>query len=194
MLPCRGYSADLAASVSTDAIFARSSCGRPWRSWRYWGLLYETQTFPSLSSRIRIFKGRSIAMLGAASIRGVPALGLPKISSLVGGIFIPTFSASPLWSTSANRLTPLACNIPLSFATVSSTEWSLGRLMTPLSLICPIDLSLSWECGSPADRDQRADRADPPPDPFSAVVASIVLRRGGLGRSPDFPDASSEIG
>ena len=28
-------------------------------------------------------------MLGAASIRGVPAFGLPKISSLVGGISVP---------------------------------------------------------------------------------------------------------
>ena len=39
------------------------------------------------------------ALLGAASITGVPAFGLPKISSLVGGIFSPAFSASPLWST-----------------------------------------------------------------------------------------------
>src|SRR5580658_4538854 len=41
------------------------------------------------------FSGRSMAMLGAASIRGVPPLGFPKISSLVGGIFNPTFAASP---------------------------------------------------------------------------------------------------
>src|SRR5882762_8469902 len=32
----------------------------------------------------------------SAGMRGVPALGLPKMSSLVGRIFIPTFSASPL--------------------------------------------------------------------------------------------------
>ena len=30
-------------------------------------------------------------MLGAASIRGVPAFGLPKISSFVGGIFHSRF-------------------------------------------------------------------------------------------------------
>ena len=30
-------------------------------------------------------------MLGAACITGVPAFGLPKISSLVGGIFMPRF-------------------------------------------------------------------------------------------------------
>ena len=35
-------------------------------------------------------------MLGAASMSGVPALGAPKTSSLVGRIAIPTFSASPL--------------------------------------------------------------------------------------------------
>jgi len=37
-----------------------------------------------------------MALLGAASMSGVPDLGLPKIKSLVGGIFIPIFSASPL--------------------------------------------------------------------------------------------------
>jgi hypothetical protein len=47
-------------------------------------------------SQTRILRGRSIAMLGVANMSGVPALGLPKISSLVGRIFIPTFSASPL--------------------------------------------------------------------------------------------------
>jgi hypothetical protein len=70
-------------------------------------LLYETQTFQWPPSQIRIFKRRSMALLRAASIRGVPALGLPKISSLVERIFIPIFSVSPLWSTSANGVTPL---------------------------------------------------------------------------------------
>ena len=48
-----------------------------------------------------------MAALGAASISGVPPFGLPKIKSLVGGIFSPTFSASPLWSMRANSVTPL---------------------------------------------------------------------------------------
>ncbi len=52
-----------------------------------------------------------MALLRAASIRGVPALGLPKISSLLQRIFIPTFSVSPLWSTSANSVTPWLQNI-----------------------------------------------------------------------------------
>ena len=48
------------------------------------------------SSRTRIFNGRSIAILGEAIIREVPAFGLPKISSLLGGIFMPALAASPL--------------------------------------------------------------------------------------------------
>jgi hypothetical protein len=59
---------------------------------------------------------------GSPSISGVPALGLQKISSLVERIFIPTFSASPLWSTKANSDTPFATRIALSFSTVRSTE------------------------------------------------------------------------
>lgn len=56
-------------------------------------------TRPSLSSQTRILSGRSMATSGAASITGVPPFGLPKIRRFVGRIFIPTFSASPLWST-----------------------------------------------------------------------------------------------
>ena len=55
-------------------------------------------------------------------MRGVPPLGLPKISSFVGGIFIPTFAASPLWSISANRVISLDRRMFLSLSTVSSTE------------------------------------------------------------------------
>ena len=73
-----------------------------------------------------------MALLGAANIKGVSALGLPKISNLVGGIFIPAFSASLLWSTSANRVTPLDCRMPLRFSTVCSKECLLGLSMIPL--------------------------------------------------------------
>jgi len=102
-------------------MFLSNSAGVPCRSSKYSGLLYESHALPSPSSQTRIFKGKSIAMLGEASIRGVPAVGFPKISSFVGGIFIPTLSASPLWSTSANRAIPFACRIPFSLSTVSST-------------------------------------------------------------------------
>jgi len=61
-------------------------------------------------------------MLGAASMRGVPPFGLPKISSFVGGIFIPTFAASPLRSISAKKVISLARRIFMSLFTVSSTE------------------------------------------------------------------------
>ena len=37
-----------------------------------------------------------LAALGEAIIKGVPALGFPKISSLVGLIRRPAFSAAPL--------------------------------------------------------------------------------------------------
>jgi hypothetical protein len=41
----------------------------------------------------------------------MPHLGLPKMSSLVTGIFIPTFSDSPLWSMSAKSVMPLDLSI-----------------------------------------------------------------------------------
>jgi len=63
-----------------------------------------------------------MALPGDASISGVPDLGLPKINSLVGGIFMPAFSASPLWSMIANSVTPLACRILFNRSTVSFTE------------------------------------------------------------------------
>ena len=52
-------------------------------------------------------------MLGAASIRGVPALGRPKISSLVGRIFIPTFSASPLSGEPSIRVVNRGCEVDI---------------------------------------------------------------------------------
>src|SRR5262249_9207271 len=70
-------------------------------------------------------------MLGTASMRGVPPFGLPKISSFVGGISIPTFAASPLWSMIANRVISLDRRIFLSLSTVSSTEGLLGILTMP---------------------------------------------------------------
>lgn len=72
---------------------------------------------------------------GIVSIRDVHALGLPKISNLVGSMLIPTFSASPLWSTSANRVIPLNCKIFLSLSTVCSTEWLLSLLIIPLFVV-----------------------------------------------------------
>jgi len=56
-----------------------------------------------------------MALLGDATISGVPAFGLPKITSFVGRIFRPAFAASPEWSTIAKILRPFACRIPVSF-------------------------------------------------------------------------------
>ncbi len=55
------------------------------------------------------------AILGAANIMGVPALGLPQISSLVGRMFIPIVSASPLWSMTANSVMPFDCKMFFDF-------------------------------------------------------------------------------
>src|SRR5580698_2286877 len=120
LAPRLTYSPALAANVPTTAMFGSRSAGKPCLSFRYSGLLYESHTLPWPSFQTKIFKGRSMATLGAANMRGVPPLGLPKINSLVGGIFIPTFSASPLWSIKANRVTPLDARIFLSRSTVSS--------------------------------------------------------------------------
>jgi hypothetical protein len=59
---------------------------------------------------------------GEASMSGVPALGLPKMRSLVGGILRPAFSASPLWSMRAKRVTPLDWRMERRRSTVWSTE------------------------------------------------------------------------
>src|SRR6266581_2098392 len=82
-----------------------------------------------------------MALLGAASITGVPAFGFPKINSFVGRIFIPAFIAAPLWSTNANRAIPFAWRIPLSFSTVSSTEWLLRMSISPLPFWAAITIS-----------------------------------------------------
>jgi len=68
------------------------------------------------------FERESRAALGEASIRGVPALGLPKVTGLVFGIFRPALAASLLWSTMVKSFTPLASRMDFKRTTVSSTE------------------------------------------------------------------------
>src|SRR5258708_7199556 len=135
------YSTAFATSVPTTAIFLIRSCGTPCRCWRYSGVLWVIQTSPFSSSDTSAFSGRSIASEGAAIIRGVPPLGLPKISSFVGRIFIPTFSASPLWSIKANTCTPRSARTDSSRFTVSSTEYLLATCKRPLPCITsPLEL------------------------------------------------------
>jgi hypothetical protein len=74
--------------------------------------IVRTQTIPWTSFQTKIFRGRSIALLVAATISGVSAFGLPKMSSLVGGIFMP-LSRLPHYGQPAQ-------------STVSFTEWLLA--------------------------------------------------------------------
>src|ERR1700722_13906842 len=89
-------------------------------------------------------------MLGAASIGGVPPLGLPKIRSLVGGILIPTLAASPLWSITTKRVIPFDWSIPLSLSTVLSTEWLLETSTIPFFL---------WAAESAAELGRTMDKS-----------------------------------
>src|SRR5882762_11314326 len=115
-----------------------------------------------------------MAMLGAASITGVPALGLPKISSLVGRICIPAFSASPLWSTSAKSATPLACRMLLSLSTVWSTEWLLSLAVTPLAVTSAKGVS-----SLDSNTCQPFHRSDDHREVFIAVRAELASVLGG---------------
>jgi hypothetical protein len=83
-----------------------SSLRSPCRCLRYSGALYDSQTFPCASSEARAFNGRSSAMLGEAIIKGVPDLGLPKISNCVAGMRSPALAASTLKSMCANTVSP----------------------------------------------------------------------------------------
>jgi hypothetical protein len=58
-------------------------------------LLYEIHTLLANLQRSE-FCRKMMAAPGEASINSVPAFGLPKINSSVGGIFSPIFPASPL--------------------------------------------------------------------------------------------------
>ena len=77
--------------------------------------------------------GKSIATEGAASIRGVPALGFPKMTNRVGFIFIPALSASPVKSIVAKTRSPLDFMADSNLANVSSKEWALAMRAIPFS-------------------------------------------------------------
>ncbi len=78
----------------------------PWRFWRYWGELYDTNTRPFPSSETRTLSGRSIARVGAATMSWVPPFGFPKMSNRVGLITRPTLAASPPKSMRAKTVSP----------------------------------------------------------------------------------------
>lgn len=62
----------------------------------------------------------------------VPALGLPKITNVVGGIVKPTAIASALWSIDANTLRPWLANADNKRCTVSAKGYALRILTMPL--------------------------------------------------------------
>src|ERR1700733_13307805 len=84
-------------------------------------------------------RGGQVADLGlAAVIPGVPATGLPKITSLVSRSWSPLASASPLWSTTVNSLRPFLATRSDSRVTVSFTERGLSLVtISPAALISP---------------------------------------------------------
>jgi hypothetical protein len=77
------------------------------------------------SSQTNTFSGRSSAASGAAAITGVPAAGLPKITTFVSRRSSPAALASPLWSITANSLTPFDSSSCTMSETVSSTDTGL---------------------------------------------------------------------
>ncbi|GEM_PF-5254776 len=85
----------------------------------------------------------AITGVGADCMMGVPAWGLPKISSLAGSIFIPTLAASPLWSTNAKSVTPFCARIRLSRSTVWSTVCLLRVLTMPSAWLGAMTFSLT---------------------------------------------------
>jgi len=94
----------------------------------------DTHAFPLSSSETRILRGKSIATEGAAIINGVPALGLPKMSNLVGLIFSPTPAASPLKSIRAKMVRPRDSTNDSRRSKVSKKEYLLAKRTIPLLL------------------------------------------------------------
>jgi hypothetical protein len=85
-----------------------------------------------LSPQTRTLSGRSSAASGAATITGVPAVGLPKMTSFYRAARALGFVASPLRSITANIFIFLASTTAASRVTVSATE----LLCAPLRLAC----------------------------------------------------------
>lgn len=74
-------------------------------------------------------------MVGEEIISGVPAFGLPKISSRVGFIFKPARSASSLKSIVAKIVSPWDTAADFSRSNVSAKECPLCTCMIPFLLI-----------------------------------------------------------
>jgi len=66
-----------------------------------------------------------------ACITGLPACGLPKMTSFVSRNSRPTRAASPLWSTTATRVIPRVRTSSSSRPTVPPTERGLVFVISP---------------------------------------------------------------
>ena len=100
------------------------------------GSLYVSQTFPLASCQPRILRGKSIPIVWLDCISGVPAFGLPKISSSVGRSGIATETAAAAWSIRAKIVMSLALRSASSRSRVSLTEYLLATVISPSSEHC----------------------------------------------------------
>ena len=66
---------------------------------------------------------------GVATTTGLPAVGLPKMTSFVSRSPSPSFMASPLWSITADIF--LASTTAVSRVTVSATDQGRTVVTTP---------------------------------------------------------------
>ena len=99
---------------------------------------------PAASCQTRAFSGRSIPIVWASSISGVPPLAAPKTRRSVGRSDIPAAAAPAAWSTWANTVIPFALTSASSLFIVSSGPKALGIVIKPSAAIaCPPN----WRCG-----------------------------------------------
>jgi len=100
--------------------------------------------FPLESCENSTFSGKSKAAVGAATITGVPAFGLPKTSSIVGNMSSPAFLASPVKSIFANSVSPRAATTDSNRVMLSANVRGLATVSIPshepvgMSLDAPI--------------------------------------------------------
>src|SRR6516162_6947087 len=81
--------------------------------------------------------------MGAATITGVPAAGLPNSTSVVSRNCRPTWLASALWSITAKTFRPFAARMPVRCETVSVTDLGLTLVVICVSIQSAMAIFLS---------------------------------------------------
>jgi hypothetical protein len=99
------------------------------------GSLYVIQTLPLASSQASTCSGRSMPLVCLACMSGVPAFGLPKISTSVGRTDMPADAAPAPWSMRPKMLTRLSLRLASRLSIVAFTELWLRMVIKPFSLI-----------------------------------------------------------